>query len=235
MSALAVGGPTDAIEVCKIAAPEIAATASDAQGWRIGRTSLKLRNPANAPDAWELAVLRDFEARKAAGEDPGGGALSTSGSLASTMSRGPARRARSAATRSPRWSRGRWRRCPTMRPTGAAARWPGRRASRRPRCTASGAPSACSRTGSRASSCRATLSSSTRCATLSASISTRRTARWCCAWTRRARSRRSTAPNRCCPCGPARRSGAHTITSATARPPCSPPSTPPPAPSSAAA
>ena len=70
MSAMAVGGPTAAIEVCKIAAPDIAAEASDARGWRIGRTSLKLRNPDNAPDAWELAVLQDFEARKAAGEDP---------------------------------------------------------------------------------------------------------------------------------------------------------------------
>ena len=71
MSAMAAGGPTAAIEVCKIAAPAIAATASDAQGWRIGRTSLRLRNAGNAPDAWELAVLRDFEARKTAGEDPG--------------------------------------------------------------------------------------------------------------------------------------------------------------------
>lgn len=69
-SAMAAGGPTAAIEVCNIAAPEIAATASEERGWRIRRTSLKLRNPANAPDAWELAVLRDFEARKAAGEDP---------------------------------------------------------------------------------------------------------------------------------------------------------------------
>ena len=69
-SAMAVGGPTAAIEVCNLAAPEIAATASEERSWRIRRTSLKLRNPANAPDAWELAVLRDFEARKAAGEDP---------------------------------------------------------------------------------------------------------------------------------------------------------------------
>lgn len=70
-SAMADGGPTAAIEACNIAAPEIAKTASAASGWSVGRTSLKLRNPANAPDAWELAVLRDFEARKAAGEDPG--------------------------------------------------------------------------------------------------------------------------------------------------------------------
>ena len=71
-SAMADGGPTAAIEVCNTAAPEIAQTASAAHGWSVGRTSLKLRNPDNAPDAWELAVLRDFEVRKAAGEDPGG-------------------------------------------------------------------------------------------------------------------------------------------------------------------
>ena len=70
MSAMADGGPAAAIEACNIAAPGIAATASDTRGWRIGRTSLKLRNPDNAPDAWELSVLREFEALKAAGEDP---------------------------------------------------------------------------------------------------------------------------------------------------------------------
>ena len=69
-SAMAVGGPTAGIEVCYLAAPEIGATASEERGWQIRRTSLKLRNPANAPDAWELAVLRDFEARRAAGENP---------------------------------------------------------------------------------------------------------------------------------------------------------------------
>ena len=71
-SAMEIGGPTAAIEVCKIAAPDIAAEALEERGWRIGRTSLKLRNPANAPDAWELDVLRDFEARRTAGEDPAG-------------------------------------------------------------------------------------------------------------------------------------------------------------------
>ena len=69
-SAMTDGGPTAAIEVCNVAAPEIAQTASAASGWSVGRTSLKLRNPGNVPDAWELAVLRDFEDRKAAGEDP---------------------------------------------------------------------------------------------------------------------------------------------------------------------
>ena len=70
-SAMADGGPTAAIEVCNVAAPQIAQTASTVRGWSVGRTSLKLRNPDNAPDEWELGVLRDFDTRKAAGEDPG--------------------------------------------------------------------------------------------------------------------------------------------------------------------
>lgn len=52
------------------AAPKIAAGASARTGWEVGRTSLKTRNPANAPDAWEAEVLKAFAARKAAGEDP---------------------------------------------------------------------------------------------------------------------------------------------------------------------
>ena len=34
----------------------------------MGRTSLKLRNPANRLDPWERAVLEQFESRKTAGE-----------------------------------------------------------------------------------------------------------------------------------------------------------------------
>ena len=62
------GGPVHTIEICTAKAPAIAAEMSASSGWQVGRTSLKLRNPANAPDAWELQVLEQFEARKAAGE-----------------------------------------------------------------------------------------------------------------------------------------------------------------------
>jgi transposase len=48
----------------------------------------------------------------------------------------------------------------------------------------------------------------TSCATLWACISIRRTVRWCCAWTRRVRSKLSIAPRRCCPCVPDRSSAA---------------------------
>ena len=68
--ALATGGPTNAIQVCEEKAPQIAATLSDQKGWYIGRTSLKTRNHTNEPDDWERSVLEQFEARRAAGEDP---------------------------------------------------------------------------------------------------------------------------------------------------------------------
>jgi hypothetical protein len=64
------GGPVNAISVCNLSAPAIANTYSVRNGWDVGRTSLKLRNPANAPDAWERSVLESFEERKAAGENP---------------------------------------------------------------------------------------------------------------------------------------------------------------------
>ena len=64
------GGPVNAIGVCNLKAPGIAASISAATGWDIGRTSLRVRNPANVPDAWELTVLEEFEQRKAGGEDP---------------------------------------------------------------------------------------------------------------------------------------------------------------------
>jgi len=64
------GGPINAISVCNLSAPAIANTYSVSRGWDVGRTSLKVRNPANAPDAWERSVLESFEERKTAGEDP---------------------------------------------------------------------------------------------------------------------------------------------------------------------
>ena len=68
--AMKEGGPTNAIKVCNHIAPEIAKKWSEKTGWKVGRTSLKYRNPKNAPDVWEQKVLEEFEARKAKGEDP---------------------------------------------------------------------------------------------------------------------------------------------------------------------
>lgn len=68
-AAMQEGGPIKAIEVCNVKAPKAAAKMSEKSGYQISRTSLKLRNPNNAPDQWELDVLNKFEERKAAGED----------------------------------------------------------------------------------------------------------------------------------------------------------------------
>ena len=69
-SSMQEGGPVNAVSVCNLTAPGIANTYSARNGWEVGRTSLKLRNPNNAPDAWERSVLEAFEERKLAGEDP---------------------------------------------------------------------------------------------------------------------------------------------------------------------
>ena len=70
VKAMKSGGPLQAIEVCHGKAPMIAREVSLEKGLRIGRTSLKTRNPGNAPDAWERKVLVSFEERKARGESP---------------------------------------------------------------------------------------------------------------------------------------------------------------------
>lgn len=68
--AIKTGGPVSAISICQERAPAIAKALSDKTGWEVGRTSLKLRNPElNSPDAWERAVLMEFEKRALAGED----------------------------------------------------------------------------------------------------------------------------------------------------------------------
>jgi len=53
-------GLEGAIQVCNTKAAPITQQVSEEQGWTIGRTSLKLRNPDNTPDAWEQKVLEDF-------------------------------------------------------------------------------------------------------------------------------------------------------------------------------
>lgn len=70
-SAIQDGGPVSAIEVCNTRAMPITQRVSDEQGLNVKRVSLKNRNPANAPNAWETAVLEDFERQKAEGKDVG--------------------------------------------------------------------------------------------------------------------------------------------------------------------
>lgn len=66
--AIEAGGPVNAVEVCHMRAPEIAASVSGAsEGWVIARSSHKLRNPSNAPDAFTEAAIEEFLARQEAG------------------------------------------------------------------------------------------------------------------------------------------------------------------------
>ena len=58
---LGEGGPVGAIAVCKERAPQIASALSRSSGVKIRRTSLRYRNPLNAPEPWEADVLRAFE------------------------------------------------------------------------------------------------------------------------------------------------------------------------------
>ena len=66
-SALASTGPTGAIKVCRTRAPEIAAKLSRESGAVVSRTALRVRNPANAPDDLQRAILEQFADELAAG------------------------------------------------------------------------------------------------------------------------------------------------------------------------
>lgn len=63
-AALDEGGPAAGITVCREKAPEVAAEVASMYGVRIGRTSFKLRNPANQPPHWAEAHVAARE------EDP---------------------------------------------------------------------------------------------------------------------------------------------------------------------
>jgi hypothetical protein len=65
---LKAGGPAYAIGVCNVNAPRIAVSLGEERGWDVGRTSLRIRNPGNSPDAWERHILETFEERLLAGE-----------------------------------------------------------------------------------------------------------------------------------------------------------------------
>ena len=64
------GGPAYAIGVCNVNAPMISAELGEKNDWEVGRTSLRIRNPGNSPDAWERHTLETFEERLLSGEKP---------------------------------------------------------------------------------------------------------------------------------------------------------------------
>jgi hypothetical protein len=65
------GGPVAAISVCRDRAPEIATRLSQQSGARVSRTALRVRNPANAPDELQRALLEQFASELASGKFAG--------------------------------------------------------------------------------------------------------------------------------------------------------------------
>jgi hypothetical protein len=63
-----VGGPVAAVEVCRTEARTIADAVASQQGIELGRTSHRLRNPANAPRPWARAIVEGSAGAKAAAE-----------------------------------------------------------------------------------------------------------------------------------------------------------------------
>ncbi len=59
-AALDSGGPDAAIAVCRTTAPTVAAHVSEQYGLRIGRTSQKLRNPANTAPDWATPYIAEL-------------------------------------------------------------------------------------------------------------------------------------------------------------------------------
>lgn len=60
-------GPDGAITTCAAVALDLARK-HEQQGWRVRRVSKKVRNPADSPDPYEVRILEQFEALKAAGQ-----------------------------------------------------------------------------------------------------------------------------------------------------------------------
>lgn len=68
-AAMKAGGPIAAIGVCNTQAMPITEQVSADHGMILSRVSLKNRNPANAANDWQTAVLEDFEKKQLAGKD----------------------------------------------------------------------------------------------------------------------------------------------------------------------
>lgn len=63
-------GPGGAMKVCSYQAQALTQEVEEKQGVRVRRTSLKLRNPKNAPDAWERHVLARLQEQSVEGKLP---------------------------------------------------------------------------------------------------------------------------------------------------------------------
>lgn len=70
VEAISSQGPIAALEACSLEAPGIAAHVSEVAGYEVSRTALRVRNPMNAPDAWERMQLERLISAAEGGADP---------------------------------------------------------------------------------------------------------------------------------------------------------------------
>lgn len=70
VAAIKSEGAANAISLCQTISPDISTELTDSSGFEVLRTSLKLRNPENAPGPWELEVLKSFQDKVASGAEP---------------------------------------------------------------------------------------------------------------------------------------------------------------------
>ena len=68
-AAMKAGGPVAAIGVCNVQAMPITERVAAEHGMNLSRVSMKNRNPANAPNNWQSAVLESFEKKRLVGND----------------------------------------------------------------------------------------------------------------------------------------------------------------------
>jgi len=70
-AAMKAGGPVTAIAVCNTRAMPITSRVAEKHGMQLSRVSLKNRNPHNAANSWQAAVLAEFENKRLSGTDSG--------------------------------------------------------------------------------------------------------------------------------------------------------------------
>lgn len=70
MEELGRGGPEAAVKVCRDEAQQLTERVVAEQGIELGRTSHRLRNPANAPRPWVAKLLPAYAGRKADEVEP---------------------------------------------------------------------------------------------------------------------------------------------------------------------
>ncbi|GIW43408.1 MAG: cytochrome c [Candidatus Binatia bacterium] len=70
LATLGAQGPAAAVAVCKVEAPQIATDLARRHDLELGRTSHRLRNPANAPRPWVVPYLARAAGRQASEVQP---------------------------------------------------------------------------------------------------------------------------------------------------------------------